>query len=312
MNGEHLHISEIALFRNGPLSREEEREATRHLLTCRDCRDLLPKPSRQEFLNSVLLEQDNTPEKLRSSSSHNGGFFSFLDGFRPLLQPIAAVALLMIVTAGLSFLILLEPSGSTDENLVALVEDNQPTGSDQILPVPGHDIYQPSISDRISDPKLDAESANGRKAIKTEKSKGKPRQAPKSNVQVETQTRSVDEPCRSNESVSLETSVSDDGIRLTWKSVANAAKYSVYISDLEERLVDRFETDDETSYLSKAQFERDVVYKWRLIITLKSGETIVGDSQNFSLNEVNGDKNTQRNSRLQRGSEMKIRCPEKN
>ena len=132
MNGEHLHISEIALFRNGPLSREEVREAARHLLICGDCRDLLPKPSPQEFLRSVLLEQDDNSENLKSSSRHSRGFFSFLDGFRPMLQPIAVVALLMIVTGGLSFMILLEPSASTDENLVASVAANHRTGSGQV------------------------------------------------------------------------------------------------------------------------------------------------------------------------------------
>ncbi|MFN0140733.1 MAG: hypothetical protein ACKVQW_11700 [Pyrinomonadaceae bacterium] len=119
-------------------------------------------------------------------------------------------------------------------------------------------------------------------------------------------------PCDFNESISLGTSVSDDGIRLTWNKVTHAAKYSVYISDLEEKLIDRFETDDETSYVSGAKYERDVVYKWRLIITLKSGETVVGDSQKFSLNEMNGNKNIQRNFRLNRRSEMNIRCSERN
>lgn len=312
MNGEHLHISEIALFRNGPLSREEVREATRHLLACRDCRDLLPKPSPEEFLKSILIEQDNNSEKLKSSFSQSRGFLSFLDGFRPTLQPIAVVALLMIVTAGLSFLILLEPTSSTDENLVASVKDNQLTGSDLILPVPGHEIYQPSNSDRIGDPKPDAGLTNRRQAIKTEKPKGKPLQVPASSTRVETQTRSVDGPCGFNESISLETSVSDDGIRLTWNKVTHAAKYRVYISDLEEKLVDQFETDDETSYVSGAKFERDIIYKWRLIITLKSGETVVGDSQKFLVNKMNGNKNTQRNSRLHRGGSMYIRCTEKN
>lgn len=311
MNGEHLHISEIALFRNGPLSKEEVREAARHLLICGDCRDLLPKPSPQEFLKSVLLEQDIGSENLKSSSSHSGGFFSFLNGFRPMLQPIAVAALLTIVTAGLSFLILFEPSASTDENLVASVEDNQLTGSDQTLPVPGHDIYQPSNSARIGDPTPETGLAKRGQAIKTEKPKSKPRQNLRSSIDVEAQTRSVEESCASNESMSLETSASDDGIRLTWNKVTNAARYSVYISDLEERLVDRFETDDQTSYVSGAKFERDVVYKWRLIITLKSGETVIGDSQKFSLNEMNGNKKSQRNSPFHRRSASNIRCTEK-
>lgn len=312
MNGEHLQISEIALFRKGSLSREEIRQASRHLLTCSDCRDLLPKPSREEFLRSLFVEQDSTSEKLGSASSHGDGPFSFFNGFRQTLQPIAVVALLMILTGGLSFLIFLEPSAPTDGNLIASVENSPSSESDQILPAPGTDIYLPPDSDRMGGSKQETGLTKQGQAIKAEKPKGKPSKLSKLSNSIETQTRSVDGPCGFKEPMHFETSSSDDGIRLTWGKVTDASKYSVYISDLEEKLVDQFETDKNTFYVSKAKFERGTVYKWRLVITLNSGETIVGDAQNFSLNGPNENKDTQRNFQPHRRKSKNIRCTEKN
>jgi len=311
MNGEHLQISEIALFRNRTLSREEVREASRHLLICSDCRDLLPNPSRKEFLESVFIEQDDRTDQLASAYGHRYGFFSFLDGFRQVLSPVAGVAILIVVTAGLSFLIFLRPSGSTEENLVVSIPKDHLNRSDLNLPVPGNDIYQPSNSDPISDPMPSPALKNRKQALNVERPKRNPLQMTRRNGPVEVETRGVKGPCESNKPIMLETSVSDEGIRMTWDKVADAAKYDVYISDPDERLVDQFESDRETSYVSKANFEQDIVYKWRLIITLKSGETIVADSQQFRTHESNGNNHIEKKVRLHGRSLMNTRCVEK-
>ncbi|MFZ1701021.1 MAG: hypothetical protein WBO10_03955 [Pyrinomonadaceae bacterium] len=288
------------------------REASRHLLICGDCRDLLPNPSRKEFLESVFLEQDDRSDRLAASFGRRDGFFSSLDGFRQVLSPIAGVAILILVTAGLSFLILLGPSSSTDENLVASVVDNLPNNSDQILQVPDHDISQTfnTNSDQNGNSEPVSALKNKKQNINGGKPKGQPLKVTRSTVPVEIATRGAKEPCDSNESITLETAVSDDGIRLTWGKVAMAAKYSVYISDLDERLVDLFESDRETSYVSKANFDRDIVYKWRLVVTLNTGETVVGASMNFTPGELNGRKRNQRSTRLQKGGSTNLRCVE--
>lgn len=311
MNGEHLQISDIALFRNETLSREEVREVSRHLLLCSDCRDLLPNPSSQKFMESVFLEQDDRSDRIASSVGHRDGFFSFLDGFRQVLSPVAGVAILILVTAGLSFLIFLRPSVSTEENLVASVPKDHLNRSDLNLPVQGHDNSQPSNSEQNGTSEPVSALKNRKQNINGGKPKGQPLTVTRSTVPVEATTRGTKEPCDSNESITLETAGSDDGIRLTWGKVADAAKYSVYISDLDERLVDQFESDRETFYVSKANFGQDIVYKWRLIITLKSGETIVADSQQFRPHESNRNNHIGRKVRLHGRSPMNTRCVEK-
>ena len=126
------------------------------------------------------------------------------------------------------------------------------------------------------------------------------------------ETRGNENPCSGGATINVESKSDGNGVFLKWNAVKGAQSYAVYISDLEEKLVDRFETDDGTSYTSRANFERSIVYKWRLIITLKSGETVVGDSQKFSLSELNSNKDSQKNSRFHKRSAMNIRCSEKN
>jgi hypothetical protein len=126
------------------------------------------------------------------------------------------------------------------------------------------------------------------------------------------ETRGNENPCSGGATINVESRSDGKGVFLKWNAVKGAQSYAVYISDLEEKLVDRFETDNGTSYTSRAIFERSVVYKWRLIIILKSGETVVGDSQKLLLDELKLNKNSQRSSRTHTRSEMNIRCSEKN
>ncbi|MEQ1604693.1 MAG: hypothetical protein ABL999_07470 [Pyrinomonadaceae bacterium] len=126
------------------------------------------------------------------------------------------------------------------------------------------------------------------------------------------ETRGNENPCSGGATINVESKSDEKGVFLKWNAVKGAQSYAVYISDLEEKLVDRFETDKGTSYTSRANFERSIVYKWRLIITLKSGETVVGDSQKLLLDEPKWNKNSQRSTRTHTRSEMNIRCSEKN
>ena len=76
--------------------------------------------------------------------------------------------------------------------------------------------------------------------------------------------------------------MSGETLVLKWKKVPNAAKYHLYVSDDEEILVDEYETERETSYALKKQLDPMKTYKWKVIITLENGNTIVGESQKFS------------------------------
>ena len=83
--------------------------------------------------------------------------------------------------------------------------------------------------------------------------------------------------------IDFEARKTEDGLRLTWGKVPNAVSYSVYLSDLDERLIDQFETADKTTYLVTIPLDTETVYRWKLIATVKNGERIVSESQNFRI-----------------------------
>ncbi len=312
MNGEHLQVSHITLFRKGSLSREALRQASRHLLTCRDCRDLLPKPSLKEFLDSIFIERDNSVFTDDAVESLGKKLISLLSSFRPMLRPVFAALLFIAITGGLSLWFLSNPNNSTNANLVASIDSSEVDRTDGVPPILKHETDQPT---RTSPP-----SVTSRPSISTSQKAATKRSIPQSglpqrsrlNAPVNSETRNLDAPCGPIESIGLDTVGFDEGVKLIWSNVPKAARYAIYISDLNEKLVDHFETETETSYVSKVRFEQDVVYKWRLVVTLQSGETISSGSQRFSLNdsgEINSDK---RNLRLQKRSSPNLRCTEKN
>ena len=312
MNSEHLQVSHITLFRKGSLSREALRQASRHLLTCRDCRDLLPKPSLKEFLNSVFVELDDSVFTDEADENLGKKFFTFLSSFRPMLRPVFAALLFIAITGGLSLWFLSNPNNSTSANLVASIDSSELNGRDSIPGLPPLDSDQPTHARPPNRPNRSSVSTTQKLESKRSIPKSGRSQKSKLNTPVESETRNLDNPCGSVESRGLDTVGFDEGVKLIWSNVPKAARYAIYISDLNEKLVDHFETETETSYVSKVRFEQDVVYKWRLVVTLQSGETISSGSQHFSLNdsgEINSDK---RNLRLQKRSSPNLRCTEKN
>lgn len=312
MNGEHLQVSHITLFRKGSLSREALRQASRHLLTCRDCRDLLPKPSLKEFLDSIFIERDNSVFTDDAVESLGKKLISLLSSFRPMLRPVFAALLFIAITGGLSLWFLSNPNNSTNANLVASIDSSELDRNDGVPPLLKHETDQPTRKSPPSGTSRSPISTNQRAATKSSVLRSGLPQKSKVNAPVNSETRNLDVRCGPIDSIGLDTVAFDDGVKLVWSNVPKAARYAIYISDLNEKLVDHFETENETSYVSKARFEQDVVYKWRLVVTLQSGETISSGSQRFSLNdsgEINSDK---RKLRLQKRGSPNLRCTEKN
>lgn len=312
MNGEHLQISEISHFRKGTLSREDMRVTSRHLLECLSCRELLPKPTSKEFLDSLFVELGNSAFTDATEESLGKKFLSLLDNLRPMLRPAFATLLFIAITGGLSLWFLSNPNNSTSANLVASIESGELNRRDSIPGLPPLDSAQPTHAHPPNRPDRSSVSTTKKPESKRSIPKGGLLQKSNLNTPEESETRNLDNPCGSVESSILDTVRFDEGVKLIWGSVPKAARYAIYISDLNEKLVDHFETETETSYVSKARFEQDEIYKWLLVVTLQSGETISSGSLRFSLNdsgEINSDK---RKLRIQKRSSPNLRCTEKN
>lgn len=315
MNGEHLQISEIALFRKGTLSREDMRLTSRHLLECLSCRELLPMPTSSEFLDSMFIERDNSAFTDDAEESLGKKFLSHLDSLRPMLRPAFAALLFIAITGGLSLWFRSNPNNSTSANLVASIDSSELNKLDDFSPLQKDSSQRPTRKyppDGTSRPSRMSISPNQKAATKSSIPRTGLPQRSKFNAPVDSETRNLEPPCGPIGSIGLDTVAFDEGVKLIWSNVPKAARYAIYISDLNEKLVDHFETETDTSYVSKVRFEQDVVYKWRLVVTLQSGETISSGSQRFSLNdsgEINSDK---RKPRLQKRSSPNLRCTEKN
>ena len=97
--------------------------------------------------------------------------------------------------------------------------------------------------------------------------------------------------CSDQLSIGAAVEMQDKTIVLKWKEVPNAAKYHLYVSDDEEILVDEFETERETSYVLKKSLEWQKTYQWKVIVTLENGNTVVGDSREFTFENLRLNQN---------------------
>lgn len=306
MNQDHLSAAEVAMFREDSFS-SRSIEIGRHLLACKECRAKLPSVTSQEFRKCVLdsdtVQSDDSEAKRR--------FFDF-----PILS-IARVSAFagfaILLAAGIYFVGtdrfgFFETSVVRNEEYAAGGELNpavEPTVTAQTPLIEKEQLPTTSVirPDNDSERKRSSRKNGHRTILSVAARDSKVRNA---------ETRGKENPCSGGATINVESKSDGKGVFLKWNAVKGAQSYAVYISDLEEKLVDRFETNNETSYTSKAKLERSIIYKWRLIITLESGETVIGDSQKLLLDELKLNKNSQRSSRTHTRSEMNIRCSEKN
>lgn len=281
---EHLKISDITAFREGLLSQTEHTKAARHLVRCGDCRNLLPLPTKEEFLKALF--GDHSKEIKSSTRALVKGFMA-----RPILSlPAirnAVFASLLLLVLGFSFLMWIQPGSSVDENLVAVaIDSSEPDDLHNATtprPMPKDSVTPdgPTADSRSTGPDRDADRTPvllpGRKGVGN---KGG-RRPPKKQSSQRAEIRGSNFPCGGTTLVDLEIRKAGDGLQLTWNKVPNAVSYAIYLSDLDERLVDQHETADETSYLVSVPLDSETIYRWKLIATLKNGERIVSESQKF-------------------------------
>lgn len=98
-------------------------------------------------------------------------------------------------------------------------------------------------------------------------------------------TRGSTEPCSVGKIIEVELGTNKSDLILRWKRVPRAAKYHLYISDDNEVLVDEFETDRDTSYVIKKPLGSAKSYKWKIVITLESGQKLYTDAQDFTTKD---------------------------
>jgi hypothetical protein len=92
--------------------------------------------------------------------------------------------------------------------------------------------------------------------------------------------------CGNQPAIDLSVEKGGEKILLKWKKLPNAAKYHLYVSDDEEILIDEYVTTEGTSYALTKLLDPAKTYQWKVAITLKNGNTVIGDSQKFTVKEI--------------------------
>lgn len=279
MNQNHLSAAEVAMFREESLS-SRSIEIGRHFLTCKECRTKLPSVTTEQFRNCVLdLEVENDAKITFTSRLFPNVWLARLSVARAAV--FAGFAILLL--AGL-YLVRVH-SGLMDSEPIIARNETTSVHLESVHPESG----------TITDPP----SAASQQPISNEPDKkdeySERRQAPKRITQtpgrkpvgrapaIQTaETRGDENPCSGGATVILESNTNGKEIFLKWNPVKGAASYDIYISDLDENLIDHFESDSQTQYRSTVELEPERTYRWKLVITLSNGNKIVGPPQTLN------------------------------
>ncbi|HMM81499.1 MAG TPA: hypothetical protein PKC65_15915 [Pyrinomonadaceae bacterium] len=317
----HLQMYEILGFREKRLSAEEHNAAARHLLVCTECRDRLPLPSADEFWNSLMgddLQRSETANRISPWVYIKERLSESLYS-RIVTRKIIFAAFLLAATVGLSLFMLLQGGFSGDKSLVSEVSDGySPVVLDEDIresqvqnkfpnSVNSTASRTPDKSDsHVGIDKL-AKSVNAPSQATSKKQNGSPILRTRPQTQAETRGKT---PCGRILYMSFDARYTDKGLLLKWDKLAGAISYNIYLSDLDERLLDHFETNSKTSYLVTGTLDNETFYRLRLIATLENGERIVSESQNFRISDLKKGSQFRGAVTLRKRTAAAVRCLE--
>lgn len=286
-NFQHLTKNQILAYSNDSLNEVDSKEIGRHLLNCEICRKTLPIPTVEQFWSAILTDREGDAQSLDKKtvevSSIMSGFSSFLNFHSNLIWSGAILTVLI----GFSFLIWLSVANSNRE--IAGVINNEGISEEKsLLPVstPKEKVLTPPNSNRIviaptpKQPKMDAPKQMSPRNNVVNKSERKELNKKDQTSEI----RGVSSNCNEDKGLELEFSTNKENFVFKWKKVPNAVKYHLYISDDEEILIDEFETERETTFILKKSLDPLKSYKWKIIVTLESGKTLLSSSQKFKVN----------------------------
>ncbi len=270
MSQNHLSTSDIAIYR---ANASRSMEIGRHLLICKECRAKLPVATPHDFLNCVL-EDSLQVESQRPRSAFAVPRFSTF----PIARASAFAGLIFVLIIGL-YLVAgdrLAPSETTvargGHSDVGMNVDSVPPLGTETLPSPVDHPPAPEDPDRRSGP------VNTKKNEKSGQGRTQKALSPAPTVR-NVETRGNENPCSNRTTVNLESVSDGKEVVLKWNAVRGAASYEIYIADLDENLIDHFESKSQTSYRSSVVLEPAKTYRWKLVITLTNGNRIVGPPQ---------------------------------
>ena len=308
-NNRHLTGDQLSALSGVPFSEIEPGTARRHLMMCDECRRQLPLPGVDRLWSAVLmqneLDEDVRHEKPETIWSQVPAGLSSVWRMRSNWAFGGAALIVLIV---FSFLIRGWAEKTPDE--IVRVIGSQPA-PDLKFPAP----IQTSDKEARVSPANSNQSAIAPNPgpAKTNPPKPKavadasPNFLPKKTIEnrvIISQTRGKASKCSEQQQLlEMESFSEKENYVFKWKKMPKAAKYHIYISDDDEVLVDEYETTKETTFVLKKPLDPAKTYKWKIIVTLESGRTIVGDAQKFNFNKFQNNLK-----KFNRKESLAVRC----
>lgn len=296
---EHLSKKQLSEYSLGSIGGPALHEVGRHLIACESCRAELPAPTPAQFRKALLHEADRENEE--NVGDQTLGLFAAIMGLWATLQQqrtLAWTAAAVFVLLGLSFVMLLNrsPQSNMDSELALspaternipnvaqneAIEPDQNMANKEIVGLANSRISAKGVNLPASGLKGKTGSTAADKSLRNIRTEKLPTAEPK-NVSA---TRGIASPCGDQKSFVLELAATSEAVVLKWDKVSNAVKYHLYISDEEEILIDEYETIHQTSYVLQKQLDKGKVYKWKVVIELENGQTIIAVSQKFKSSD---------------------------
>lgn len=288
---DHVTSNQIAAFSAGSLAASDSRTVGGHLIRCSECRSLLPIPDPARVWTAITSEHEfdeapttrRAPELERSFSQTVVGIFgrrNRLAWTGGTLAVIVGLTALFIFSVSNQQSVETEVARSFDhENPVPA--PNQPNGMNSAVPGASGDessLQKTNSNSKGRETPKDRRDLHSRTAATGTRTTG----AVNRNI---SSTRGGTEPCSVGKTIDVELGTNKSDLILRWKRVPKAAKYHLYISDDNEVLIDEFETDRDTSYVLKKPLGSAKSYKWKIVITLESGQKLYTDAQDFTAKD---------------------------
>lgn len=288
---DHLTRNQIEAFGAGALAASDSRVIGGHLIRCVECRSLLPLPNAARVWIAITSETDYseaTQDRNPSSVERTfGGSFAGLFGQRNRLA-LACGMLAVVVSLGAMIILSVSNERNRDTDVARspefgnLPHDDRPNEWNAITSRdPGSNSAAKEPNSNITD--RGARELREKPAALATSSAKRPVRSNNRNISA---TRGETTPCSLGKALDVELHSSKTDLVLSWKPVPRASKYHLYVSDDSEILIDEFETEQETSYVLKKKLDPARSYKWKIVITLESGQNLYVDSKKFTAKDM--------------------------
>jgi hypothetical protein len=324
---EHLTENQLTEYFGDALEREAKHAIGRHLLLCDFCLKRLPQPTPEQFMAALMTENEtdeDSPDERKSPATRLESIAQLLK--QPKVFALSAAGTMALVLFFTAFFWLGAAKSSEMESEVT--KNFEIKDAQSVFNQTGEEIINSPSESSTVESNNPSSAASTRIVAEQNSVASTSNNAPKQNLKTasrndsnpKTSVKSANSEkanisstrggftvpkCSNNVAVVMMTGLESETVTLKWKKVPKAAKYHLYISDDEEILVDEFETERETAYVLKKPLDPVRTYKWKVVVTLENGNTVIGDSQKFTVKDL---KSNQKKSEKKEKSE--IRCSE--